>query len=303
MPANPTQISAGTSDSVFVQKLRDFMEDPPLFTPEQLSANGTSTEYRLSQFPIYDGDPNLTITVGGTSQTLVSDRTALTAVNKVFVDYESGWLFWPTAFPPPAGTNNVQIRHSKVRWRDAKMLDALYAGLKAMFPRRWQLKVDTSIALGINLWDYTLPGNDWFDPMTRLYSVEVQQVPAAYERFQPLQNWRRVGLNLIQIPYSQMYTPGATLRLSWCGPYGSLGDLESQVEQLPLWYAKGYLLSNKETVRVRFDQANTSAEGQQMNQPGISQNAGTFFLRQFETELARLTRPMPVGPVSYTYTR
>lgn len=294
-----TASSAGTSDLLFVQRCRDFLEDQPLFSPEQISSNGTSTEYRVSQFPILDNDTQLSIKVGATSQTLVADRAGLASANQVYVDYESGWLFWNTA--PTSGTNNIQIRKSRVRWRNEKILDALGAGLRAMFPVVWQTQTDTSIAMSVNQWDYTLP-TIFNDPRICLYEVEVLVVPQAYERYQPIGRWRRVGNTILQLPTSQYYPPGSTVRLTFAGPYQSLADLEDQLLQLPLWYAKGVLISNKEIVRVRFDSA-SATQDQQTAPVGSLQNAGTFFLRQFETELARLHRPMPMAPPLVTYGR
>src|SRR3982074_1752759 len=99
----PTAGSAGTSDSVFIRKLRLVLEDEPLFSPEQLSANGTSTEFRVSQFPIHE--QGISIKVGATPQVLQPDRTALVAkgANNICIDYETGWVFWDVA--PAAGTN------------------------------------------------------------------------------------------------------------------------------------------------------------------------------------------------------
>lgn len=295
----PTIASAGTSDRVFVRRLREFVEDMPLFAPEQLNANGTSTEYRVTQFPMYDGDPNFSITVGGTKQTLKDNRTDLIGAGSGFivVDWETGWVFWDVA--PASGTNNVQFRKSKTRWRDERMLEALYNGLKEMFPKVWQRATDTSITLQVNQWDYTLP-QVFRDPRVRVLDVEVQSIPNAYERFHPIQNYRRVGPNIIQFPQSQYYTPGSIVRVSYNAPYESLGDLEPQLEMLPLYYAKGYLLSNRETVRVRFDQS-TTTQNESSNPPGISQNSGEYWFRKFYQTLDSLKRPLPMGSVLYTY--
>jgi hypothetical protein len=294
----PTVGSAGTSDAVFIRKLRLFCEDEPLFSPEQLSANGTSTEYRISQFPIHE--QGISIKIGATAQTLIDTRNNLIGKGANFcsIDYETGWVFWDVA--PGAGTNNVQFRKDKVRWRNERMLEALYTGLKQMFPIVWQKAVDTtSITLQVNQWDYTLP-IVFNDPRVKLYQVEVQSIPSAYERFHIIQNWRRVGSNILQVPQSQYYYPGSIVRLSYYGPYQSLADLEPQLEPLPLWYAKGFLLSNKETVRARFDQSTTTQDGQS-NPVGTSQNAGEYFFKKFYQALDALKRPLPVGPVLVNY--
>src|SRR5438132_7148255 len=98
----PTIASAGTSDEVFIRRLREFTEDLPLFAPEQASANGTSTEYRFSQFPIYDGDSLISLKAGATgttAQTLNDNRADLVGkgANQASIDYETGWVFWDVA--------------------------------------------------------------------------------------------------------------------------------------------------------------------------------------------------------------
>ncbi len=290
MPAG-TASSAGISDDVFIHQLREFMEDMPLFTPQQVSPNGVLTEYKLNKFPVYDSDPYLTVTVNGVVQALAPSRTGI-APGAVFVDYENGWMFWGTA--PPSGTYNIQIRMSTVRWRSEKMLEALNTGLRMMFPQVWQTITDTSITIVTNQYDYPLPVV-FNDPRVSLIGVEFQEYPNSTYRFRPLGTYRRVGNVTLQVPGANSLPPGTNLRLTYAGPYKSLSDLEDQLTPLPIWYAKGYLLSNKEIVRVRYSTSNVTQD-EAANPVGSSQNAGQFFFNQFYQALNQLKRPMPHGP-------
>jgi hypothetical protein len=301
--ANPTGSSAGTTDLVFVNRLREFMEDAPLFSSENTSATGGASEYRAVDFPIYDGDPyndaaqRFVITVNQVPQTLVDSRDDLTGPNQVVVDYENGWLYWHPSYPP---TGSLLVRKSKVRWRDEKMLEALYGGLRAMSRVCRQDQVDLSITLQVYVWEYPLASIFW-DPNTRITDVEVLDIPTNLNRYQSL-DWHRGSMTSIVLPASQLYTPGAQVRIRYQGGYQSLGDLPESEQQLPLLWAKGYLLSNKEVVRVRQDTSNVTQD-QNANPVGSSQNAGAFFFSLFEKELARMQRVMPIARPLSTYGR
>jgi hypothetical protein len=303
--ANPTGSSAGTTDLVFINRLREFMEDVPLFSPQNTQATGGSSEYRAVDFPLYDGDPyndsaqRFVITVGSPPvvQTLVDSRSDLTGPNQVAVDYENGWMYWHPSYPP---SGPLLLRASKVRWRDQRMLEALYGGLRAMSRVCRQDQVDTTITLQVLVWEYPMSPIFW-DPNTRITNVEVLDIPYALNRYAPI-DWHRGSMTTLVIPESQAFTPGAQLRIRFQGGYQSLADLPESEQQLPLLWAKGYLLSNKEIVRVRQDTANVSAD-QNANPVGSSQNAGAFFFSQFERELQRMQRVMPMARPASTYSR
>lgn len=301
--ANPTGSSAGTTDLVFINRMREFMEDVPLFSPQNTSATGGASEYRAVDFPIYDGDPyadtsqRFVITVSGVVQTLVDSRNDLTGANQVAIDYENGWMYWHPSFPP---NGSLLVRVSKVRWRDERILEALYGGLRAMSRVCRQDQVDLSITLQVLIWEYPLATIFW-DPNTRITNVEVLDIPTSLNRYQPL-DWHRGSMNSIVLPASQLYTPGAQVRIRFQGGYQSLGDLPESEAQLPLMWAKGYLLSNKEIVRARQDTANVTQD-QNANPVGTSQNAGAFWFAQFERELQRMQRVMPMARPLSVYGR
>lgn len=295
--SNSTLSSAGLSEELFIRQIRDDLEDPDIFVgTETLTANGSSTVYRCSQFPIYDGDMygaqsgtvpgTWVITDNNTVQTLV-EKTGLSAgANHVNVNYRTGMLIFGAA---PVNTHVISVTHSKCRWLDRQISKAINDGLRAMFPKFNQWQSDTSITLATNQWEYTLPPI-FADPRVRIVQVEVQDIPATVNRFVPLSGWRRVANNVLQIPGSQLFSPGSVIRVQYNGPYQNVSELDAQVQNIPILYAKGMLLLNKEGPRARADQAAvTQNEG--ANPPGTQSNAGVAFLRQFETELARVPTP------------
>jgi hypothetical protein len=180
------------------------------------------------------------------------------------------------------------------------MLNALYAGMKAMFPRVWQVKTFVFQAV-VNQWEYSLP-NDFLDPRASIFRVEWQEIPFGTERYHRGPSFFSVGLNLIHIPWSQTLTPGANIRVHFAAPYQSLSELEPQVQHLPIWYAKGKLLMDKEVLRSRYDMGPV-AQNEQQYPPGTSQNAGIYHMQQFERELDRLQRPLPAPAIRSVYAR
>jgi hypothetical protein len=301
--ANPSLSSAGDSDTVFIERLREFMEDMPLFSPEGTTASGAASEIRLSDFPVYDGDTyddssqRFTVTVNGALQNLVDSRDDLANAGDVAIDYESGWLYWFPGTPP---NGQVAVRKSKVRWRNERMLEALYGGLNAMSRVCRSEQYDTSLVTQPYIWEYTLPPV-FYDPAVRITDVEVLDVPNLTNRYFRTP-WRRGTLDTIILPSSQQYVFGATIRINYLGPYQALSDIPTSEGQLPLMWAKGYLLTNKEIQRARQDTANVSTD-QNANPVGASQNAGAFFFSRFEAELERLKRVQSVAPPLSVYNR
>ncbi len=305
--ANPTASSAGLSEEVFIRQIRDDLEDPDIFVgTETLIANGSSTEYRVSQFPIYDGDQygaasgtipgTWFIKDNSTVQALVAKSGLSGGANKVNVNYQTGVMIFGAA---PVNAHTISVRHSKCRWLDRRISKELNNGMRAMFPKFAQWQYDTSIVIQTLQWEYTLPVVFW-DPRVRIVAVEIQDIPTTVNRFVPINGWKRVASNVLQIPTSQYYTPGSVVRVQYYGPYQNLAELEPQVQNLPVLYAKGMLLLNKEGPRARADQASVT-QNESANPPGTQTNAGVSFLRQFELELSRIPTPARHAGMQSTY--
>jgi hypothetical protein len=301
MPGQPS--SAGVPDGDFLAQLRSDLRDYPVFYKEQVSPDGASYVYRMQNVPHFDGDnygaqPSLySIVSSGTLQTLVNSYDALSGAGQVYVDAETGFIYWYT--PPAAGTNSLVINHRRCRWTNKALRFALYSGLRALFPDIWQWKT-TTFALAVNQWEYTLPA-DFSDPRVRPLRVEVQEIPATTERFKVLSGWRRTGLLTLHVPSSQWFTPGATVRVTYKGPVGSLSDLDGQSQELPILYAKWMLLSSQEAPRARQDSI-TATQGQEgVNPPGTSMNAALQYLQQFNQLKAQMPMPEPMLPALSSY--
>lgn len=281
---------AGVSDRTFSRRLRQLLRDIPKQANEQANGNGTSTFIQMTKVPIYD-DSECEVFVAGVSVPVVQSPDLVTNKN-CFVDFDNGGVIFGT--PPPAGTNNVIFQHTQVRWPEGVLLQSLYGGLRQLFPALYKRELDTSITMQVNQWLYQLPPDFW-DPRVRIISAAIQEVPPTVNRPIPLAGIYRQGLQYVQIPSSQRFTPGATLFLEYTAPYRSLSELEPQAYDLPLWYAAGQLLGFDESKRTRVDTQSPAAE-QSANPPGYQQNTGAWYMTQFRTMLAQLASPPPMMP-------
>lgn len=287
---------AGTADRTFTWRLRQLLRDMPSSANEQANGDGVSTLFQLQKVPIYD-DSNTIVTVTGSPVPIVRQRSLL-ASNNCFIDFDTGMLILGTA--APAASNNVAIQKTRVRWSDSVLLASLNGGLRQLFPTLFKRGVDTSITLAVNQWDYTLP-NAWWDPRTQIISVSIQEVPSSVNRPVPISGWSQRGLDTIDIPTSQRYTPGATVWIEYKAPFRSLSELEPQAFDLPIWYAAGQLLGFDEARRSRIDTQSPAAEAS-ANPPMTQANAGSFYMSQFRQLLASITmRPMPMPRARTTY--
>lgn len=301
MSASPTPqpqsvASSGVPDSQFITDVRRSLGDQPIWLREQQSGDGTNgvnsaaaVPFRVGRPPIYDNTTSNTplyVTVGGTSQTVISTGTPGT--NQVLVNYENGELTFGAA--PASGTNNVLWAYQKVKWTDQAILNALMAGLRAMFPKVGKEYVDTSVTIQVVKWDYQVPV--WAQsPGSEIYGVEVQPAGISVVPFRPLAapDWDRIGVNTLHIPESQMYPPNSILRITGRGPYLKLGDLEPQLYELPILYACFSLLAKEEAVRLRDDRmAAASSEG--AHAPGQMTNTSGFYKKMFDQELDKVRR-------------
>lgn len=281
---------AGVSDRTFTRRLRQLLRDIPVQANEQANGNGTSTFVQLQKVPVYD-DSHCTVFVGTQQIPIVQSLSALSG-NNCFLDFDTGSLIFNQA--PAAGSNNIVIQHTRVRWTESVLLQSLYGGLRQLFPMLYKRQMDTSITMQVNQWLYTLP-QDFWDPRVRIISASIQEVPSSVNRPMRISGFFRMGLQQIQIPTSQRYTPGATLWLEYTAPYRSLSELEPQAYDLPLWYAAGQLLGFDEARRTRVDTQSPAAE-QSANPPNYQQNAGAWYMTNFRTLLAQLKEPPPTMP-------
>jgi hypothetical protein len=287
--------STGLPDSLWISQVRDALEDYPEYVADTQVADGVNgvvaanaTPFKTSRRPIADESITVRDNTAGTNFTVITSGTPTST--QVLVNYNNGELRFLNA---PANANSLQYSYQYVKWRDQKILDALDAGLRAMFPKVGKTYTDTSIKIQVNKWDYTLPV--WLqDPRSRIFNLEIQDPGISIQPFtQVAGGFHRVDLNTIHIPRAQRYSPVAFLRIVGWGPYIQLADLEPQLFHLPVWYALSVLLPKKESYRVRQDtMVPLTQEGGQS--PGVLVQTGDYYLKRFETELERLGRvPSP----------
>jgi len=296
MPASPVPPpvaadSTGLADSTWITEIREVLEDFPEYVIETWQADGTNgvvsanaNPLKTSKRPINDGSLTVRDNTAAVNYTVITTGTP--GAGQVLANLNTGELTFPAA---PAANDLIQVSYQVVKWRDQKIENALYAGLREMFPVVGKVSSDTSVNIQVNVWDYTLPVQ-YQDPRSRVYNVEIRDPGIAVEPYRALSGgWWRVNLTTIHIPRAMFYSPTANLRVTGWGPYLSLGDLEPQVFELPKWYALSALLPWKESFRIRQDTAvpNTQEGGQQ---PGLLTQTGEYYYQRFVEALARLAK-------------
>ena len=307
IPSPVAADSTGLPDSQWITDVRDALRDYPKYVVEGWTSDGTNGALTYTGGPLTASKPPINYSAG-VSSLLIRDNTA--AVNytvitagtpsatQVLVNHDTGEIVWATA---PAVAHTIQYSYQAVRWSDFSITTALYAGLRAMFPRVGKTYTDTTTQIQVNQWDYTLPL--WFqDPRSRLTGIEIADPYIPTEPFRPAPSgFKRVGLTALHIPWSQNYSPVARLRIHGWGPYLSLSDLEPQLYHLPIWYALGVLLPKQESKRIREDtMVPLTQEGGQA--PSLQLQTGDYFARRFEAEMAILARqPQPGLPLTTVY--
>jgi len=309
IPSPVAADSTGLPDSQWITDVRDALRDYPKYVVEGWTSDGTNGALTYTGGPLTASKPPINYSAG-VSSLLIRDNTA--AVNytvitagtpsatQVLVNHDTGEIQWATA--PTAG-HIIQYGYQFCRWTDQSITNALYDGLHAMFPRVGKTYTDIEIPIQVNVWDYALPV--WFqDPRSRLLSLEVADPFIPTEPWKPAPpGLRRVGLTSLHLPWAQRYSPTARLRISGWGPYLTLGDLEPQLHDLPIWSALGTLLPKQETKRIREDTMVPLAQtGGQT--PGQQLQTGDYFTRRFEAAMAILARtpgPGPSLPIATSY--
>lgn len=301
-----TPASAGIDEAAFVAQVRDELEDTPRFRgTETATGNGVNTVFQIPNAPVFDGhlygSAFWNVTVNGQLCALVSRWEDLDsgggAPGKVWVDYQNGLAVFGQ---PPGSGLAIAFTHSSCHWLNRRIVRALRDGMNAMFPTIYQWQ-SVLLTMAVNKWEYNLP-RIFNDPRARILDVEVCVIPVSQNRYVPISQWRRTADNSLMVISSQSWTPGTPCRVQFTSPYEDLAELEAQISELPVLYAKGTLLQAKEGPRARSDQASvTQQEG--ANPMGAQTNAGSSFLKQFYQRLGELERPMPMAPTYSTWGR
>jgi len=295
-PFVTTGQEAGLSDRQYIRRLRELLDDIPKPADEQGSGIGNALRYNMQTVPVNDDD-YFSITVDGNPLAIIDVPTP--SAGQVFVDFDTGRMIFGT--PPSANTNNMTILKNTVRWRDSTLKESLMDGVRNMYPQVGRIATVEDISIAVLQWDYDL-APIFNDANMRITGVGIREIPASSNYYRPISGWEQIGNTILRIPSSQGYSPGATVQVSYEAPYASLSEVESKAQMLPLWYAAGMLLGFKEARRVRTDIQNVTAEAS-ANQPGIQQNAGAFFMRQYQLSLSKMSRVRKAATPETDYAR
>ena len=292
-PSPTSTAASGLADSSWIADVRRSLDDQPFWQREEQNGDGVNgilgagaVPFRISRPPAYDTGTSLYVSVGGVAQTVISTGTPTSG--QVLVNYENGELTFGTV--PVAGSYNVKWSYQKVKWTDQSIENALYAGLRAMFPKVGKEYSDTSLTIQPLKWDYQLPS--WAQsPGSEVYGIEVQDSGISVLPFKPIRSpdWNRVALGTLHLTGSQSYPPNSILRIAGRGPYLSMSDLEPQLYELPILYACFSLLGKEESIRIRDDRM-AAATAESAHQPGQLTMTSEFFKKRFDEELDKVRR-------------
>lgn len=295
VPAPVAADSTGLPDSQWITSVRDGLEDYPKYSIDSWTSDGTNgvvgpnaAPLQTTKQPINDGSLSVRDNTAGINYTIITTGTP--TGTQLLANLNTGELTFPSA---PASGHAIQISYQAVKWRDQKIEDALYAGLRAMFPRVGKVYTDTSIFIQVNVWDYIMP--IWCqDPRSRIYDISIRDPGITVEPYRQLPGYRRINNTTVRIPDSQWYSPTANLMVVGWGPFLTLGDMEPQLYDLPVWYALSVLLPKRESFRLRQDtMVPLTQEGGQ--QPTLLTQTGEYYAQRFERELERLKKVMGPG--------
>lgn len=299
VPNPASGAETGAPNSYWINSVRDRVGDRPYWQREQMSGdsvNGVvgagSVPFRVSNPPIYDeastNPTSINCAIGGSAQTPIVTGTP--TAGQVLVDFNSGELTFSAA--PTTGSNNIAVSYQHVAFTDAMVLDALYAGLRAMWPKVGKVYADSEAVINVNTWDYDVPA--WAqEPHSEIFGVEIQETGVPTNPYKPLAIWDRVGPTKLQIPGSQAMSISSRIRISGVGPYMRLGDLEPSLYNLPIFYACGYLAAQLELRRLRDDRQPAFSQ-EATHQPGQMTALSTMYFRQFDRECDRM-KHVPTG--------
>jgi hypothetical protein len=296
--SDPIAVAAetGLADSYWITQVREALGDRPMPKTNTWTADAVNgvfaaggTPLVVNPKPIYDQAGGISVGVAPLQgQALVNYPLSTVnppAAGQVYVDYGAGLVYFNSA---PALNSYVVIGYQYVKFTDQAIINALYAGLRAMFPVVGKVSADTTNTILVNTWDYPLPAF-LTDPRSRVLRVDIIATDVMTEPYKPIYDWYRTGIDQITIPRAQAWSPTARIKITGWGPYQWLGDLEPQVSRLPIWYALGVLFGNREGQDRRKDAqvpAAQEAASQQLQQLQMARH----YMNLFEQELRRLAK-------------
>lgn len=286
--------ATGNSDAFFINRVRRALREQAVWFEEPFTTDGVkgsvtiagSQPLRLKRAPVVGA--GLVLSLAGVVQTVLYNGVPVgpTMVN---INTDTGEFYW--ANPPAAGLS-VLVTYQAFRYSDQQILDALLDGLQEMWPEIWLPATDTSILFTPSFTEYTLP-NAFLDPRVEIIRLEVQP-PSGILISISSGKYSRQGLtNLIM---GRGWPAGSIIRLTYNAPYLSLGALEGQVAQLPVYYACYKILMDQETMRTRANDL-VQQTGEGGSAPEVASATAQLWLDRFTKARTRLAVQAPVRAV------
>lgn len=291
----------------WIDDVRTSLEDYGDTITDNFTADGVTTIWKLSSFPIKFQ-----------SETVTDNSVLKTRVTDYNVNYDNGEITFVVA---PVNTHAVVVQYTKVVWRDERIITALQAGIRELFPAVYvqrecyllvqNLKYDYDLTTTTDVPDnftttypnLALPANytasqarlDFADSRTRIGWAEI--IPfGSNQTFQPMEFFHRTTTNIVHIDFS--IVPFSVIKFVYAGAPKLLtlgsdtADVPDAFYQLPIWYALSTLMEKKEGPRSRYDMMSAMQNTQAVPPGTQSQTADDYLRRYYDTLSTNAMRPM-----------
>ncbi len=291
----------------YVSDVRTSLEDYGNLVTDQFSGDATTIVWQLSSAPILTNSES--VTIAGAAQARTTNYT---------VNYDNGQITFVSA---PAAAAAVVIQYTKVIWRDERIINAVNAGIREMYPAVYRIG-EAYVLLQTQVWDYdlslasivppassfgdqTLPveynattaRQDLLKAQTRIHFYEYHPY-GQNQVYTPYEFCRRTTPNMLHIDGDPM--PNDTMRIVYTAPCSTLANLSDvsnvpdEYYMLPIWFALSVLMEKKEARRSRYD-GYTAMQGTNAVPPGTqAQTAEDYLMRYRELIQTSGMRPFPI---------
>lgn len=286
--ANPP--ATGLSDAYFISRVRRSIREQAVWFEEPFTTDGIkgsvtvagSQPFRLKRAPVVAAGAVLSL--AATNQTVIYNGIPGPG-SFVNIVTDTGEFYWAT---PPLTGQSILVTYQAFRYSDQQILDALNDGLQEMWPQIWLPATDTSLLFTPSFTEYTLPAQ-FNDPRIEIIKLEIQPPSGILVSISTGQYDRQGLTNLIM---KRGWPAGSIIRLTYNAPYSSLGALEGQVSQLPIYYACYKILMDQESMRTRQNDL-VALTGEGGSAPEIASATAQLWLDRFNKGVQRLAVPPP----------
>lgn len=277
----------------FINRTRRYMRDWPDQDALTASVTNSGTTLSVADSTIYFANEPVEIDTEAMIVRALPSATTLTVKRGAF----------GTTAASHVNASTVLLRP---RFFDQEIIDAINAGIDAVFPLLYRPVVDTSLTLSVSTYEYTVPNMvSPAIPIPRISKISVLDVgDTAYREFS---SWSILRGTTPKIKLRRLPNTAGTLRIQGYGPFPHLSAVTDTTDTLwpynadrllPL-YAALELLGSGEALRVRTDTGALDAREQATRVGASSAEANRLESRFLRALSAAAMPPMPPSVRSF----